>query len=169
MRISIIVAMTHNRVIGLNNLMPWHLPADLKNFKKITLGSPIIMGRKTYESIGRPLPGRSNLIISRNVEFHPEGSLVFNNLDTALLTASQIAEEVFVIGGADLYAALLPRAETLYITEIAYPFPGDTFFPEWQPEEWLEESRTEVSFDPDVSFSYCFLKLTRSQKLTQND
>lgn len=169
MRISIIVAMTRNRVIGLNNLMPWHLPADLKNFKKITLGSPIIMGRKTYESIGRPLPGRSNLIISRNLEFQPEGCLVFNNLDTALLTAGQIAEDVFVIGGADLYAALLPRAETLYITEIAHPFHGDTFFPEWQPEEWREEARTEVSFDPEVSFSYCFLKLTRLQKLTQND
>ncbi len=165
MKISIIVAMASNRVIGLNNLMPWHLPADLKQFKKITMGAPILMGRKTFESIGRPLPGRTNIIISRDPTYQQDGCLIFNSLDTALATIRQNAEEVFVIGGSTLYEALLPQATTLYLTEIKKDFHGDTFFPEWDTGDWREVEREEIDDDPDVSFSYCFLKLERQQNL----
>ncbi|MFI3119729.1 MAG: dihydrofolate reductase, partial [Methylococcaceae bacterium] len=117
MKISLIVAMASNRAIGLNNQIPWHLSADLKKFKKITMGAPILMGRKTYESIGRPLPGRSNIIISRNPEYRQAGCLVFNDIEQALESCRDHAE-VFVIGGSDFYRSMLAVADTLYLTQI---------------------------------------------------
>ena len=130
MKISLIVAMAANRAIGLDNKMPWHLSADLKKFKAITMGSPIVMGRKTYESIGRPLPGRSNIIISRNLDYQQAGCLVFNDIKAAIEASSKDAEEIFIIGGAELYKATLPHADNLYLTLINQDFNGDTFFPE---------------------------------------
>lgn len=148
--------MASNRTIGLNKKMPWHLSADLKKFKKITMDHPIIMGRKTFESIGRPLPGRQNIIISRNPDYQQEGCQVFNNLDNALQSCAE-NDEVFVIGGATLYAATLARADKLYITEIQQGFDGDTWFPEINLEQWHEIAREDINDDNSVAFNYSFI------------
>jgi dihydrofolate reductase len=160
MKISFVVAMASNRVIGLNNQMPWHLSADLKKFKKITMGSPILMGRLTYESIGRPLPGRTNIIISRNPSYSQPGCLVFNDIEKAL-ESCRGSDEVFVIGGSHIFKSMLPIADTLYLTQIHKEFPGDTFFPEIDADQWVEVEREDIDNDPDVSFSYSFLKLEK--------
>jgi dihydrofolate reductase len=165
MKISLIVAMASNRAIGLNNKMPWHLSADLKKFKEITMGAPILMGRKTYESIGRPLPGRTNIIISRNPSYSQQGCLVFNDINQALASCAD-AEEVFVIGGSDFYKSMLPVADTLYLTLIHQEFSGDTFFPEIDAEQWIEVDREDIKDDPDVTFSYSFLKLEKRKLKT---
>ena len=162
MKISLIVAMATNRAIGLDNKMPWHLSADLKKFKTITMGCPIVMGRKTYESIGRPLPGRTNIIISRNLEYQQAGCLVFNNINTAIETSSKKEDEIFIIGGAELYKATLPHADNLYLTLIQQEFIGDTYFPEIDFNAWTEISREDISDDPSVNFSYSFLKLSKT-------
>lgn len=160
MKISLIVAMASNRVIGLDGRMPWHLSADLKHFKKITLGSPVLMGRKTFEAIGRPLPGRDNLIISRNPAYQPVGGRVFTDKDTALEHAKSSAE-LFVIGGQTLYELFLPMADSLYLTLIHKNFQGDTYFPEFNWEDWQELQREDVFGDQSVDFSYSFVKLER--------
>ena len=128
--LSLIVATANNRVIGKDNDMPWHLPADLAYFKKTTLGKPIIMGRKTYESIGRPLPGRRNIVISRNTGYSAEGIEVVASVDEALALVRGV-EEVMVIGGGAIYAHCLPAATRLYVTHIHADIDGDTQFPEF--------------------------------------
>lgn len=158
MKISLIVAMASNRAIGLNGQMPWHLSADLKRFKQITMGAPILMGRKTFEAIGKPLPGRENIVISRNTDYQQAGCLVFGDIETALQHCAN-RDEVFVIGGATLYEALLPRAHYLYLTEINKNFAGDTFFPEIDYRHWREVAREVIDSDQSVDFSYSFLKL----------
>ncbi len=163
MKISLIVAMASNRVIGLNGQMPWHLSADLKRFKQITLGAPILMGRKTFEAIGRPLPGRDNLIISRNPEYQQAGCRVFTTIDSAL-DYVQESEEVFIIGGATLYEALLPRAERLYLTLIEREFDGDTYFPAFDFAGWRQSGCEVVEDDSSVDYRYRFLTLERSLK-----
>lgn len=152
--------MATNRAIGLNNEMPWHLSADLKKFKQITMGSPILMGRKTFESIGRPLPGRSNIIISRNKTYQQPGCLVFNNITDAIASCQQ-HEEIFVIGGATFYEAMLPKADRLYLTEINKSFDADTYFPVINKNEWKEIAREDISDDPSVDFSYSFITLEK--------
>ena len=164
MKISLIVAMASNRAIGLNGQMPWHLSADLKRFKQITLGSPILMGRKTFEAIGRPLPGRENLIISRNADYQQPGCRVFTDIDSALGYAKNSAE-LFVIGGATLYEALLPAADYLYLTQIDKSFVGDTFFPQIEQAVWQQLSREDVVDDANVDFAYSFIKLARQNRL----
>jgi dihydrofolate reductase len=161
MKISLIVAMASNRVIGLDEKMPWHLSADLKKFKQITMGAPIIMGRKTFESIGRPLPGRRNIIISRNTHYQQKGCDVYQDLHQAFNSCTDCAE-VFVIGGATLYQATLPQANTLYLTEIHQEFQGDTWFPEINRAHWQEIERTDVTNDETVNFSYSFITLKRN-------
>jgi dihydrofolate reductase len=166
MKISLIVAMASNRAIGLDNKMPWHLSADLKKFKKITMGAPILMGRKTHESIGRALPGRTNIIVSRNPAYQPlaeTGCLVFNDIEKALESCREFSE-VFVIGGSDFYKSMLPVADTLYLTKIHQEFPGDTFFPELNDDQWREVEREDIHNDPDVDFSYSFLKLEKCKQ-----
>ncbi len=148
--------MAHNRVIGINGQMPWHLSADLKRFKQITMGSPIIMGRKTFEAIGIPLPSRTNIIITRNSDYQQPGCLVFGDIDSALRHCSE-SPEVFIIGGATLYEALLPRADYLYLTEIDKDFAGDTFFPAIDVRQWREIDSVHITDDPSVDFSYHFL------------
>ena len=162
MKISLIVAMASNRVIGHNNQMPWHLSADLKRFKKITLGSTIVMGRKTFESIGRPLPGRINIIISRTPSYKPEGCMVVNSVESALEAGCQTAERIFVIGGSTLYESFLPVADTLFITQINKVFEGDTFFPKINDQQWALVEREDIDDDPDVTFGYSFLKLEKA-------
>ena len=133
--LSMIVAHADNRVIGKDNDMPWHLPADLAYFKRTTLGKPIIMGRKTYESIGRPLPGRKNIVISRDEEYRAEGFEVVGSVEAALALVSDV-EEVMVIGGGAIYKHCLSAAQRLYITHIDANIAGDTYFPEYDLNEW---------------------------------
>ena len=127
--ISLIVAMTDERVIGKNNALPWHLSEDLKRFKQITMGHPIVMGRKTFQSIGRPLPGRQNIVITRDKNFHADGVTVVHDLCEAFASATQDQSEIFVIGGAEIFAAALPLADRLYLTRIHKKIDGDVFFP----------------------------------------
>lgn len=142
MRIAMIAAMANNRVIGKDNQMPWHLPEDLKHFKAMTLGKPVVMGRKTFESIGRPLPGRHNIVISRQDDYPHEGISLASSFEEALVLAGD-CEELVVIGGGQLYKTLLPRADKLYLTEIDLDVEGDTHFPEWDDGSWQEIETTQ--------------------------
>lgn len=160
MRISAIVAISENRAIGLNNQLPWHLPADLKHFKKITLGHPILMGRKTYESIGKPLPGRCNVVITRDVDFVAPGCVVANSVDTALSSAGY-SNEVFVIGGAALFQQMLPMTKRIYLTVIHHFFEGDVFFPKLNMDEWVERKREDFQADEINKYDYSFIMLEK--------
>jgi dihydrofolate reductase len=159
MTISLIVAMDQNRVIGLNNRTPWRLPADMKYFKKTTMGKPIIMGRKTYESIGRPLPGRKNIVVTSSRHYKAEGCTVVHSIEDALSAAGE--GEVMVIGGARLYEQLLPVADRLYVTLLEKQFEGDTYFPEIDEGDWLEIAREDIEPGEDVPFRYSFIVLER--------
>jgi len=139
-RVSLIVAMAKNRVIGHNNTLPWHLPADLKHFKALTMGHHIVMGRKTYESIGKPLPGRTSVVVTRNENYAVPGVLVVNSLPAAIKACSD-DEEIFVIGGAEIYRQAITLADRIYLTEIDAEFSGDAHFPEFNRDEWHEVSR----------------------------
>ncbi len=159
MKISLIVAMGENRVIGADNRMPWHLSADLKRFRRITMGKPMVMGRKTHESIGGPLPGRKNIVLTSDPNYRALGCVVVHGLEEALREA--LGAEAMVIGGSSLYRELLPRADRLYLTLIHREFPGDTFFPEFDPGEWREVAREDVDNDPDSGLNYSFVTLER--------
>ncbi len=160
MKISLIVALSANRVIGVDNRMPWHLSADLKRFKAITWGKPILMGRKTHESIGRPLPGRHNIVLTADPSYRAEGCSVAHSLAEAMDLAGE-AEELMVIGGASLYENFLPQADRLYLTLIEREFEGDTYFPAFSPEDWRAVASQTVADDPGVDFTYRFLVLER--------
>ena len=154
-KISLIVAMAHNRVIGKENDMPWHLPADLKHFKKVTTAKPIIMGRKTYESIGRPLPKRHNIIISRNAAYAQAGCDVVHSLDEALKCAGDV-EEVMIIGGGFLYEQTIDRADRLYLTFIDLEVEGDTHFPEYAHLKLKKVAGVKCQKDDDNPYDYEF-------------
>lgn len=139
-QISLIAAVARDGTIGADNAIPWRIRGEQKYFRSITTGHPIIMGRKTHESIGRPLPGRRNIVVTRNSDYRAEGCEVFSSVEAAL-AACQGADEVFVIGGAELYRACLPRADRLYLTEIDADFGGDTRFPEFDRGRWRTISR----------------------------
>ncbi|MFA9262827.1 MAG: dihydrofolate reductase [Undibacterium sp.] len=153
-RISLIVACSENRVIGNEGKIPWHLPDDFRRFKERTVGHAIIMGRKTHESIGRPLPGRTNIVITRDVTRDIPGCVVAGNLDEALLKACETeSEEIFIIGGGQIYAEALPKAERLYLTRIHAIMDGDAFFPEYShifgkviEQEESEEAGYQISY-----------------------
>jgi dihydrofolate reductase len=160
MKIALIVAMASNHVIGMNNKIPWHLSADLKKFKQITLGSPILMGRKTHESIGKTLLGRKNIIISRNPLYQSANCQVFTGIQAAM--ASCLADQqLFVIGGAHLYQLMFAKADFIYLTEIHKHFTGDTYFPKIDPHQWQEVARQDINNDPQVDFNYSFVKFQR--------
>lgn len=161
MKISLIVAMAQNRVIGRDNKMPWHLPADLKRFRAITMNCPILMGRKTFESIGRPLDGRANLILSKQENYQPQGCHVFQSLENALEAAKTLGNELFIIGGATLYEMTLPLAQKLYLTQIQTEFDGDTFFPQFNLNDWNEISCEQIDYDEKADFSYRFSTLEK--------
>lgn len=160
MLISLVVAMAKNRVIGRDNALPWHLPADLKYFKRITLGKPILMGRKTFESIGRPLPGRINIVVTQDQAYRAPGISVAHSIDAALDAAAG-AEEVMVIGGAGLFEQALPRAQRIYLTEIHAVFEGDTYFPGFDGAAWREVRRSDCAPDAHNAYSYSFIVLER--------
>jgi dihydrofolate reductase len=151
--ISIIVAMAKNRVIGAHGTIPWHLPEELKRFKRLTLGHHLIMGRRTWESIGRPLPGRTSLVVTRQRGYPAAGAKVVHSLDDAL-AACGADDEVFVIGGAELYAQAFPRATRLYLTTVDAEVPGDTRMPEFDVRDWREVSAE--SFPADARHRYAF-------------
>ncbi|AHN26798.1 type 3 dihydrofolate reductase [Gilliamella apicola] len=165
MILSVIVAMAHNRVIGLNNQMPWHLPADLAWFKKNTLNKPVIMGRKTFESIGRPLPNRHNIVISRQIE--PTDNKISNvswvkSIDEAIsLAQAQQPDEVFIIGGGNIYQQVLPLIDRLYLTHIDAELQGDTYFPDYLPEQWQVIYQQDHQADEKNSYPYQFQILQR--------
>jgi dihydrofolate reductase len=152
--LSLIAALAHNRVIGRDNQLPWHLPADLRHFKALTLGKPIIMGRKTWDSLGRPLPGRLNLVVSRQTGLALEGAEVFPSLEAAVERAEawaleQGVDELMLIGGAQLYAQGLEQADRLYLTRVALSPEGDAWFPEFDRSQWTLVSNAENAAEGD--------------------
>jgi dihydrofolate reductase len=162
--ISLVAAMARNRVIGAGNRLPWHLPEDLKRFKRLTMGAPVIMGRKTHESIleqaGKALPGRRNIVVTRQPGARWDGCEVAGSLDAAL-AAARDAPEVFVIGGAELYRLALPRADRLYLTLLDAAYPGDTLFPELDPADWRETAR-----EPGDGFAFVTYERIRPARET---
>ena len=160
MKISIVVAMAANGVIGQDNELPWHLPADLKHFKQTTMGKPILMGRKTWESIGRPLPGRTSIVITRDRTYTAPGCVVVNSIEAAIAAAGE-QDEVMVIGGAELYRQVLPYTDTIYLTRIHERFDGDTRFPEISDAEWQQLERIDHEADEKNPYDYSFIRLER--------
>jgi dihydrofolate reductase len=160
MKISLIAALSENRVIGRENRLPWSLPEDLQRFRELTTGHPVILGRKTYESIGRVLPKRQNIIITRNRDYRISGAEVVGSLDEAIARADASSGEIFIIGGAEIYQQALPRADRLYLTLVHAEVEGDAFFPEWPRERFVEVSREERK-GPDHPVAYTFLVFDR--------
>lgn len=156
-RLSIIVAIAKNNVIGVNNTLPWHLPEDLKRFKALTMGHHIIMGRKTYESLGRLLPGRTTVIVTRNPSYQVQGALIANSLESAIRMCKDDAEP-FLIGGAELYRQGLKLANKMYITEVNADFAGDAFFDALDLSCWQETERTAYTSENGLGFSYVIYK-----------
>jgi dihydrofolate reductase len=160
--ISMIAAMADNRIIGAENDMPWHLPADLKHFKAMTIGKPVLMGRKTYESIGRALPGRPNIVITSNKSYSLEDASVVHSIDEAMQEASSY-DEVMIIGGGSIYEAMLSQAQRLYLTFIDLTVEGDTKFPDYEAETaWTEVARESYHKDEKNPYDYTFVTLERS-------
>lgn len=151
--VSLIVAYSHNRVIGKDNALPWKLPGDLAHFKRQTLGKPIIMGRKTWLSLGRPLPGRTNIVVSRSGEGDFTGAVHVGSLDEAFKAAGDV-EEVCIIGGAQLYADALPKVDKIIATEIDAEIDGDAFFPELNQKIWLETDRQPQPEENNLSYDF---------------
>jgi len=159
--LSGIVAMTETRLIGANNTLPWRLPADLKYFRQLTMGKPVVMGRKTHESIGKALPGRLNLVLSQDATLQlPAGCQLVNSLD-AILALTEHHAEVMVIGGAQLYRLCLPHMQRLYVTWVYGNFVGDTYFPAYDPAAWQEVRQREGVTDADNLYPHCFSLLER--------
>jgi dihydrofolate reductase len=159
-RISLIVARARNGVIGREGTLPWRLPEDLAHFKRTTMGQPIVMGRKTWESIGRPLPGRRNIVVSRQAGFMAPGAEVAPSLDAAIARCADAAE-VFVIGGEQLYREALPRAQRLLVTEIDADFEGDTFFPQIDKRLWREAAREHAAPTGQRTYGFDFVVYER--------
>lgn len=162
MKLSMIVATAQNRVIGRDNALPWYLPNDLKYFKQTTLGKPVIMGRKTYESIGKPLPGRTNIVITRQTDYQPEGVKVVHSVAEARDLAESVClidgqEEAMIMGGAEIYTLALSDADRLYLTEVHADVEGDAYFPEYDKTEWQEISREDFSAEGPNPYDYSFV------------
>jgi len=169
MKMAMIAAMAKNRIIGADNDMPWHLPADLKHFKAITLGKAVIMGRKTYESIGRALPGRPNIVITSNADYSLSDATVVDSPESAFEVAKALSpeqsenDEVMIIGGGTIYQSFLDKADTLYLTHIDLDVDGDTQFPDYEAAaSWKEVSREAHSADEKNAHSYTFVTLVRN-------
>ncbi|MGB1922469.1 dihydrofolate reductase [uncultured Alcanivorax sp.] len=165
-RLSLMVAKASNRVIGRNNKLPWYLPNDLKYFKQVTFGKPVIMGRKTWDSLGKPLPGRTNIVITRQTDFQAEGAKVVATLDEAVTLAENVAfiegqDEAVVMGGAEIYALALPKTDRLYLTEVHAEVDGDTWFPEYDTSEWKEIGREDFPAEGPNPYDYSFVVYER--------
>jgi dihydrofolate reductase len=167
MKISIIAALGENRVIGAQGKIPWHLPADFQKFKALTLGHPVIMGKNTFESIGKPLPGRTNIVLTKDPNYAAEGCVVAHSLDDALALAGKESEEIFIIGGGAVYELALPLADTLYLTEVHGIFEGDAFFPEFNEDEWRLVSSEPHTKDEKNAYDYEF-RVYEREKVGEN-
>ena len=161
MRVTLVAALGRNRVVGKGNRMPWHISEDLKRFKALTMGHPVVMGRKTFESIGKALPGRNNIVVSRSPDFDAPGCRVVHSLEEALAAAVGAAE-VFVIGGAEIYALALPRANRLNFTEVDVCIDGDAYFPDFERSLWREVSREPHATEGPQRLRYAFVTYERS-------
>ncbi|CAG5069704.1 IS1595 family transposase ISSsu9 [Dyadobacter sp. CECT 9623] len=162
MEIAIIVAVSDNGVIGKDNQLLWRLPDDLKRFKQLTLNHPMIMGRKTFESIGKPLPGRTSIVVTRNPDFDYEGIIVAHSLEAAIALAAETErDEVFIIGGGELYKQAQPLADRLYVTEVHTEIDGDTYFQIAKPESWQETERSVHEHDERHSLKFEFVNYAR--------
>lgn len=159
--IKLIVAKASNNVIGDKNNLIWHLPNDLKHFKNLTTGHPIIMGRKTYESLGRPLPNRTNIIITRDQNFIDDQIIITHSLEQAFAKANEIQEDVFVIGGGEIYKQAMEYVDVIYLTEVHHEFNGDTYFPEIDEESFEEVERVHHMKDEKHPYSYSFITYKR--------
>lgn len=157
--ISMIAAMAKNRVIGRENSLPWHLPEDLKHFKQKTLDKPVVMGRKTYESVGKPLPGRENVIITRNADYQADGCTIVTSLEQAIEHLAKV-EEIMIIGGTEIYRLALPMAHRMYLTFIDLEVDGDAYFPEWDDSVWQQESMESFPAQ-DSKPGYAFVEYLR--------
>ena len=169
MRLSLIAAMADNLVIGIDGKIPWHLPEDLRNFKNITMGAPILMGRKTFQSIGRPLPGRQNYVLTHDRNFSASNVKVFHNLDFAIKeiraeASRKQSEDAFIIGGAEIYAHTINLADRLYLTEVHIKPEGDTWFPLINYDEWREVHRNYVNDKNNAIPPYTFKIFDKAQK-----
>ena len=151
MKLSLIWAMDRNRLIGNKNQLPWHLPADFAHFKAVTMGKPILMGRKTFDSIGKPLPGRTNIVLSRNPDIKYEGAICVGSFQDVAREAPE-AEEVMVIGGSTIYEMLLPEVSRMYLTHVDAEFEGDAWFPEFDKKHW--KIKDSVLLEPDEKNKY---------------
>ena len=166
MKLSLIVAVSRNGVIGLNNQLPWHLPEDLKYFKSVTMGKPIVMGRKTFESIGKPLPGRDNIVISRQHDYPAQGIKLVSSLSEAISLGERInlingTEEVMIIGGAQIYAEALDLADRVYLTRVHRHVEGDAYFPILETAAWHEIAREDVAAKEPNPFDFSYQVLDR--------
>lgn len=157
--ITIVAAMDENQVIGYQNQLPWHMPADLAHFKQVTMGHVIVMGRKTYESIGKPLPGRTNVVLTRRTDYEAPGCTMFHDVDSVL--AKFAGQDVDIIGGAEIIQLFWPYTDRLELTFIHHTFPGDVHFPSWNREEWKELSRHTYAPDEKNPYPYTFAKYER--------
>lgn len=160
MSLALIVAMAHNRTIGRDNALPWHIPEDLKHFKALTMGHHMIMGRKTYDSIGKPLPGRTTVVVTRNSQLVIAGCVVAHSLEDAL-SACAGDDEIFIVGGAELYAQALPLADTLYVTEVLQDVDGDAHFPAFDLSQWQETAREARRQETPQPLEYHFVTYRR--------
>ncbi|WP_045688054.1 dihydrofolate reductase [Hymenobacter sp. AT01-02] len=158
---ALVVAVADNGVIGGENRLLWHLPLDLQHFKQLTQGHPIVMGRRTFESIGRPLPNRTNIVVTRQLDWQVEGCQVAHSVPQALEMARAVNEDVMVIGGGEVYRQALPAADTVYLTEVHYAFEGDVVFPDLNPLEWREETRERHEPDAKHAYAFSFVTLRR--------
>ncbi len=162
-RLAYVVAMDENRVIGRNNDLPWHLPDDMKWFRAKTMGKPCIMGRKTYDSLParfRPLPGRLNIVVTRNTDYEAPGAVVVHSMDDALQAAGEV-EEIIIVGGADMFRRLMPVVDRLYLTQVHGAAEGDVFFPPYDAREWHTDFREEHPADDRHPFAFTWLILDR--------
>ena len=163
---ALVAAVARNGVIGANNTLPWRLPADLKHFRSLTTGHTIVMGRKTWESLGRPLPERQNIVVTRSPDYTARGALVVASLD-AVLAAAALPAPIFCIGGGELYRAALPRADALYLTEIDRDFVGDATFPAFDRRAWRETARESHASDTPDGFAFAFVTYRRESAVAR--
>ena len=160
--LKILVAFDENRVIGKNNALIWHLPADLKRFKALTTGHVIIMGRKTFESIGKPLPNRTTIVISRQTDLQIEGVILANSVEEAILKAKSITrEDIYIVGGAEIYTLSMPVADQILVTQLHDIFEGDAFFPEISPENWKVKDKERGVTDEQNAYQFSYITYSR--------